>query len=301
MADLEDAMAYGLEFERFIAPARLRPAIWRILLGLIVMAIVYVAVGVVILFGVSFWIGETDPMWLASKEALSRPVPLLLVLATFVGMALAPMVAVWALHGRKPRTLFGRAPRVLGDFAKTAAVYLAIGLPAMAIWITVSDTKPGLPPLVWLAFFPLALIAVLIQTMAEELVFRGYFQQQLAARFNSPFVWLWVPSLIFGLLHFDGQLSLGSAITVVGVTTLFGLVAADLTARTGSIGAAWGFHFANNIMALCFVSVDGTLTGLALFRTGFSIVEQGMPSILVLGDVTMLLTGWIITCRVLGR
>ena len=294
-------MAYGLEFENFVEPARARPAIWRILLGVVLMLAVYLLIGIAILFGVSFALGNADPMWLASKDALSRPLPLLWLLSTFVGMAAAPMVAVWALHRRRPRTLFGRAPRVIHDFVKTAGGYLGIGLPVMGIWLLLGDTKPGLDLLTWLGFLPLALLAVLVQTLAEELVFRGYLQQQFAARFRSPIVWLLIPSLLFGSLHFDMQVGLQSAIAVVGVTTVFGLVAGDLTARTGSIGAAWGFHFANNIMALCLVSVDGTLTGLALFRTGFSIAEEGLPPIMIAGDIAMVIIGWTITRRVLGR
>jgi uncharacterized protein len=49
----------------------------------------------------------------------------------------------------------------------------------------------------------------------------------------------------------------------VGAAATFGLIAADLTARTGSIGAAWGFHFANNTMAITILATDGTITGLS--------------------------------------
>ena len=294
-------MAYGLEFENFIKPARLKPAIWRIIVGVIIMAAVYIAVGIAILFGVSYALDEADPMWLASKDALSRPMPLLWLLSTFAGMALAPMVAVWVIHRRRPGTLFGRTPRVLHDFTKTAAVYLGIGLPLMGIWLLFGDIKPGLPPLVWLAFFPLAFVAILLQTLAEELVFRGYFQQQFAARFRSPIVWLVIPSLMFGALHFDLAAGLQTAVAVVAVTTLFGLVAGDLTARTGSIGAAWGFHFTNNLMALCILSIDGSLTNLTLFRTGFSLVEDRLPLTLMASNILMVIIGWTITRRVLGR
>jgi hypothetical protein len=46
---------------------------------------------------------------------------------------------------------------------------------------------------------------------------------------------------------------------------LFAVLAADLTARTGSLGAAWGFHFANNCVAILVVALDGPLSGLALY------------------------------------
>jgi uncharacterized membrane protein len=46
---------------------------------------------------------------------------------------------------------------------------------------------------------------------------------------------------------------------------VFALCAADLTARTGTIGAAWGFHFANNAVAILFLALEGPLSGLALY------------------------------------
>jgi DNA-directed RNA polymerase subunit RPC12/RpoP len=42
-------------------------------------------------------------------------------------------------------------------------------------------------------------VGVLIQTGAEEVLFRGYLQQQLAARFASPIAWMVLPSAIFAL------------------------------------------------------------------------------------------------------
>jgi hypothetical protein len=46
----------------------------------------------------------------------------------------------------------------------------------------------------------------------------------------------------------------------------FGLAASDLTARTGSLGAAIGFHLSNNIFAFLVVGEAGLMDGgLALF------------------------------------
>ncbi|WP_338153259.1 CPBP family intramembrane glutamic endopeptidase [Pseudophaeobacter leonis] len=54
----------------------------------------------------------------------------------------------------------------------------------------------------WLGLLPLSLLAVLVQVSAEEVVFRGYLQQALAARFKSPVIWLVAPSALFGLAHY---------------------------------------------------------------------------------------------------
>ena len=123
---------------------------------------------------------------------------------------------------------------VLRDFV-TGVLIMAVvggGLTLAAV--------PLLPPLeiaadprLWLAFLPLALLGVLVQTGAEELVFRGYVQSHLAARFGAPLVYMTVPSLLFGLAHYNpGELganlwivetglAAGDKVTVDGIARLF--------------------------------------------------------------------------------
>ena len=107
-------------------------------------------------------------------------------------------------------------------------------------------TKPFADPIemnmavsTWLLWLPVALVAVVLQTGAEELLFRGYLQSQLAARFRSQAIWLLIPSILFGFAHFGPGLPLNAALGYVVFATLFGLMAADLTSRTGTIGDHW--------------------------------------------------------------
>ena len=72
----------------------------------------------------------------------------------------------------------------------------------------------------------------------------------------------------------------------------FGLCAADLTARTGSIGAAWGFHFANNVVAILVVSLSGTLSGLALYITPFAASDTETLVPLLLRDMATTVAIW---------
>lgn len=132
---------------------------------------------------------------------------------------------------------------------------------------------------------PLALPALLIQTGAEELIFRGYLQSQLAARFRSPVIWMVLPSALFAVLHFDSTAG-ANAWAIVGVTFLFGLVAADLTARSGSLGPAIALHMGNNISSVLFVGLPGNLSGLALFLLP---VEASDPALRILFPVEALL------------
>lgn len=288
------------QFEAFVAPARVRPQIWRLIVGIFLSLVVYALVVFAIFFG--YWAingGGADLTWAEDLLDASSPQAMLLLLSTFLGMALGPMVAVKLLHKRKAGTLFGRAARTLRDFCIAACVVAAVLSISILVWSFQYDALPGIDFSVWLVFLPFALLGILIQTGAEELFFRGYLQQQLAARFASPFVWILIPSLIFGFVHYDPQSAGSSVWIVVGAAAFFGLVAADLTARTGSIGAAWGFHFANNTIALLVISTQGTLTGLALKLTPYSIEETDQLMGLVVFDLALMVLAWVILRRVL--
>ena len=81
---------------------------------------------------------------------------------------------------------------------------------------------------------------------------------------------------------------------------LFGLFAADLTAATGSIGAAWGFHFVNNVVALAVLATDGTITGLALYLTPYAADGEEIARFAIVADVAMLTVAWAL-CRAVVR
>ncbi|MFQ5439742.1 MAG: lysostaphin resistance A-like protein, partial [Paracoccaceae bacterium] len=124
---------------------------------------------------------------------------------------------------------------------------------------------------------------------SEELVFRGYLQQQLAARYSSRWVWWVLPALLFGLAHFDGESTGVNAWLVVADTFLIGLIAGDLTARTGNLGAAVGLHLANNTAALLVMATEGTITGLSLFVTPFAITDARAMRSMLLADLVVAL------------
>lgn len=286
-------MASAQPFSAFVSPARHRPQFWRLLVGLIlcvlVMALWLGATfgGLLLAFGVE---GAMD--LLARLESTDDPAVTFLLLSTFLGMFIAPMAAARLMHRRSPGTLFGPAPRVLRHFAIATVVAALIYGVTLLIWRINFAPVVNLPPTLWLTLLPLSLLFVLIQTGAEELVFRGYLMQQLAARFGSPLVHMLVPSLLFGILHFDPVTMGSNAWAVVGSTAFFGLLAADLTVATGTIGAAWGLHFANNVVALLLISTKGTITGLALYVTPYSASEVQITGPLLMADLALLIAVW---------
>ncbi|MDP5347971.1 MAG: CPBP family intramembrane metalloprotease, partial [Paracoccaceae bacterium] len=91
-------------------------------------------------------------------------------------------------------------------------------------------------------------------------------QQQLAARFDRPWVWLVLPSMLFASAHYTPELPPVEATHYMIWAFCFGLAAADLTARSGTLGPAIGFHLVNNALAfLVFGQAGGMDSGLALF------------------------------------
>lgn len=286
-----------LAYEPLVAPARARAELWRSLLGLGVIASVYFL----------WMIGMGGALWLAGGMArfeaqLVRigtggdPWSLILLLSTFLGAWFGTWLTMRVLHRRRMRSLLGRAPLVLRDFVVGVLVMVVVG---GGLTLLMAPILPELrlteDPRLWLAFLPLGLLGVLIQTGAEELVFRGYLQSQLAARFGRPVIYLTLPSLLFGFAHFSPEEMGGNVWLVVAATALFGLIAADLTQRTGALGFAWGLHFANNVLAILILSVAGGLDGLALLHP-VTPTEEGLLRNLLIADMLLMLAVWAV-CR----
>jgi membrane protease YdiL (CAAX protease family) len=276
----------------FVAPAVPRASLWRLLAGLLLVVVVY-ALGIAAIFVVLIAVSGVDGanMWMGRMATAGTPTSTLLVLATFLGMGLGPMLAARWLHRRSIGSLFGPTKPLLRHFAIGAAVCGGVYVLTALIPSSI-EPQVNLSPALWASFLPLALVGVLVQTGAEEVVFRGYIQQQLAARFTSPLAWMVLPSAVFAVLHYQPDLMGENAWVVVGAVFLFALLAADLTAKTGNIGAAWGFHFANNCVAILFLAMDGPLSGLALYTVPMADLSAVDLRPLLFMDMTVTLLVW---------
>lgn len=281
-------------FEPLVAPARARPELWRLPLGLGLAAAGHVA-------ALGFLAAALPALGGPALEAGRTPAGVVLLLLSFAGLAAGTALAARVLHGRPVAGLIGRGRRVirgfLGGAALVAAVYggLALLLPGM------SEGVARTPPASWALWLLPALAALAVQTGAEELLFRGYLQSQLAARFRSPLAWAVAPSVLFGLVHWDPATFGPNAPLIVAATALFGLAAADLTARSGSLGLAWGVHLANNAAALLVLAPPGPLDGLALAVLPFGPDDPArMPPRLLL-DMAGLLAVWALARLALRR
>lgn len=286
-------------FDAYVAPARARPQIWRLVAGIVLTAVLYAGLisGFAALIG--YALGPEGAPFYRDLMGGRTPLGVAALLISFVAMAIGPALAVRWLHKRPVRSLFG--PRRGGGraFALAGGVILVAWMAGLASIAPIYGLAPGLPFSTWAIWLPVALIGLLVQTGAEELLFRGYMQQQLAARFASPLVWMVIPSLIFGLLHLDPTKGMTESWLIVVVTALFGLIAADLAARTGAIWAGWGMHFANNAFAILILGRPGMLDGMALYLLPFE--EGASLRAFLLLDLGALLMLWAVLRRLLPR
>lgn len=236
-------------------------------------------------------------------ETLLLPQSLLVMLFSFglVWIALAAVVIV--VHRRRPETLIG-PPTIAflqAKFVIVALLLLTVAmqvLPPYGLFLSLED---GLPFARWLGFLLPALLAIFIQTSAEEVLFRGYMQQQLAARFRHPAVWMLAPSALFGLAHYSPGTYGGNAWLVVIWAGFFGVLAADLTARAGTLGPAIALHFATNISALLLIAPQGEMSGLALFQYEFSAADEDAVRAFLPIDFAVMLVSWLAARLALRR
>jgi membrane protease YdiL (CAAX protease family) len=293
-------------FEAFIAPARAYPAFWRMILATITGIAVYMmGAAIVLWFGINPLarifpdLEGMDAFALLYANGVS-PGQMALILATFIPMGLGAF-AMAAWHWRGPQSLFGLRIGFARNFFIAVAILAAINVILFIVErvIGAADYTSNLAFGAWAKHLIWAVPLLFIQTTSEELVFRGYFQQQLAARFKNPFIWMVLPSLVFGLGHYDDTIDPTLALLIVFATTLFGVIAADLTRVTGSLAAAMGLHFANNFVALLLVGVPGELSGLALYHAPFTMDDTPILLNYIILDIAILLVIWAVTRRAL--
>ena len=286
----------------FVAPARPRAQLWRTITGLLLAVAIYLCVmaGAFTVYALLHGVAAAETL-LAAMAVASTPASLFAVLASFGAMFIGLGLACRIVLKRGLASLIGRPARALRDFARAVGVFGVIYGAALLVYLSFNPTVPNLPILIWLGLVPLTVLGLIVQTGAEELLFRGYLQQQLAARFSSPWLWAVLPSAIFGFLHLDPARLGATAPYAVAAAVIFGLIAADLTARSGSLGAAWGAHFANNFFALAVLSLDGTMTGFALRVTNYRIDELAPNALLLASDLLPMVAAWWILRRWLDR
>lgn len=248
-----------------------RPAMARADLGPLLFTIVAMELAFVIgpLLVMAFLSEDATEAYIMGDTAFA----VIQQLLTF-GIYIAALVALTRkLHDRGFWSIVGPLGATITDFKAVAwsvGVLLAVQtlLPPTIDLGEISTIRPVLP---WLMWTPVVIVALIVQTGAEELYFRGYLQQQLACMSENRWIWLGLPSLLFGAGHYMNGFGPADGVLYVIWASCLGLACADLTARTGNIGAALGLHLSNNLFAFMLTGVEGwPSNGLALFLYPYS-------------------------------
>lgn len=282
-------------FQRWIDLARPRAQLWRTALGIALVVAAWLIWTVI--FGLLAVGGG-----LVSRETLGAVMgqfaaPLSyfdvfmamgVLLGTFWGLWLGVWLVSKLLHKRGLSTVFAHDGRIrLDQFSigmALAAGYLALSLGST--WLSgAAPMRSDLPLEYWLSALAPMVLLVFFQTAGEELFFRGYLTQQLAARIPHPLVWGLLPSLAFGLAHTaNGGGDAQFAIYYVAATLLMGLTMTAMVWRTGGLAAAMGFHLMNNIGAMLLVGIAGVSPPISLFVMDHGTMMGSAPTdLLVLG------------------
>ena len=281
--------------ETLVAPARATASLRRLMVG--------VALGVPLFVGLSLGYASLLPI-VAGPETWARispgivsatsPEGVLINLLTFGLLIVALAITLRVVHQRGLISTIGPLGTATRQFSRALiAMILLFGVVLLIPMPEPLEPEPNLAFGRWAAFLPLALLGLFLQVFAEELVFRGYLQSQLAARFTSPLMWMVLPSLAFGVLHFDAVTFGPTAWLVVAWASIFGLAAADLTARFGTLGPATALHFINNFGAILIAAPKGQFDGLALYAYPFTMEDKDAVLAMMPADLLFLVCGWL--------
>ena len=276
-----------------IAPARASASLPRLFVGVVVLMIAVLAFNIAMV-----QLLQTSPMWEEMQYELitgDTARSMLFTLYSFVFTAAALWVVVRLVHDRSISSLIGGFGHAVQSFFRVfrlaillSAVFLILPSPAA------QQPQMHLGFSVWLPLVLPALLGIFIQVSTEELIFRGYLQSQLAARFSSPIIWMLVPSVLFGFLHLNAGVYGENAPLIAFWAVIFGLVAADLTARSGSLGPAIALHFVNNVVAIMIVAMQHHWDGLALLHYPFGPQDADIVRSLLFLEAPILLCFWLV-------
>ena len=140
------------------------------------------------------------------------------------------------------------------------------------------------------SFLPLLVITLVmipLQTSYEEMAFRGYMAQGVAAVTRNRWWVLIIPSVTFGLLHsFNPEVAEHGFWIMMPQYILFGLIFGIISILDDGIELAMGVHAANNVFAALFVTNSSSVFQTpAVFNMLVVDPKWGIVELLVLGGI----------------
>ena len=284
--------AYRLH-EVLVASARPTAELWRL-----VLAVVLIVVGFLVLNVAYFQVLANLPIWGELRGELrngNSARAIWSMLGNFVPLLVIVLIVARVLNGRGIAQLIGPMRIAFLDFRRV--MKLALLLFAVVFLIPtpgMDGPVANMPFGNWVRLVPISLLLIFVQISTEEILFRGYLQSQIAARFASPIAWMLIPSALFGALHYEPSTYGENAIWLAAWSGLFGMAAADLTARAGNLGPALALHFLNNVSAMMLAAMQGHWDGLALYAYPFGPEDVAALRAFLPLEALVILCGWLV-------
>lgn len=293
-------------YAHMLASAQRRPERWRVIIGLIIAFLASAILTPLYLGVIGANVTELRAFEFMPDGTINIGTTrggLLLVLSSFAILLMATALTAKHLHNRSLKDLVGP-----GDVLRTQfwlVLKWCAGLTFVVLLLPLGDTDIETHRQVsiatWLMWLPLGAVGLMIQVVAEEIFFRGYLQTQLVTATKSYSKGMVLAALIFGLGHISTSIEGPAALFPVIWATLFGLVAGDLTARTGSLGPALAIHFLNNTLAMFISPTEGQLSGFGLWVREVDLSEAFTDPFILAFEVISLLILWLVARIVLKR
>ena len=259
-------------------PVETRPALWRWILGTVVILGGWLVIGTVLtamvvgLFGLDLQaIAGVDDKSRAIVSSYEPWQAASSILISFLPLLMLPIALHQRLLKQDLKSLFTRSSRsfsseVFQGAAVMAALLIVAGLPDLLI--NSDDYKWTFDASRFLPYLFVAATLIPMQTTAEEVFYRGWIQQRLENGRRS----IWFVSLasaaLFALPHLGNPEVNGELFLAVLGYGASGFMFAWVTMRDKSIGVAVGAHAANNILAGLLVSTaDSALPAASIWTT----------------------------------
>lgn len=264
---------------------------WRTILGFLLFIVLISIFYAVILYGWSIF-GH-------SSFLNNQKITIILLFGSFIIWHLALLTIVKFLHKRSYASLIGVKKKLnWKQFLLATFVTVSVSVVSLIIipFESILFSQNYLPRIEtsyikeWLPWVLPALIVIFIQVSAEEVLFRGYLLQQLRARFRSYWIWVIIPSILFGIAHYDFNTFENNTFIYMLNAFVFGVLASILTIQSNNISYALGIHFINNIIGVLFFGLGDTLTDLSLVKFFFDKTGVYMTYIIILQTAFQIFT-----------
>ncbi|SFE72059.1 CPBP family intramembrane glutamic endopeptidase [Blastococcus tunisiensis] len=268
---------------------------WRPLLGLLLLAVVYLALSVVTavagLFGALASGAEVGTLPDIDLVEFSNPWVLLFLNASLI-VAIPAVWMAWAVAHGMPRgwsssVLARLRRRLLLPYTLRALATLGVGIGvSVLLGFTVGGEEVTGPVSSFGWLLVVVLLTTPLQSAAEEYVFRGYLSQTIAGWIRAPQVGAVVAALLTAALF---ALAHGPQDPLTFLDRFaFGLAASAVVWLTGGLEAAIVLHAVNNVLVFVLagslgegVATDEVPAGIGLAFAVVSLASMGGYVVLV--------------------